>query len=543
MLYLLGCHETDKSIDEIENETGMNIVKALMYDENILKDKYVRDRIYKSIHNKINQIKIGKLLVEGSYEFAIVDPYMFCEYVFCDNDTDIPVGLLKKGQLWQKRWVDKGSKEVALMRSPLVSPNENQILEVYTNENCDDWFSTIKSGVILNGWDTTLMRASDGDTDGDLLLSTDDFWLNQAIDRNLNPITYDKSTVKEQSLSYNNLAKMDTKSFDTKIGFITNLATSFICLREHYKKEDKEYKELTKRINLLRFHQGSAIDAGKGNLYIPTPPLWSKKIKIDWDNDSKEVKDNKFYINRLVGNKKSYFMCYIYPSLMKSYKQHKESYRHICRAMFGCRLEDLLKKKDKTKEESKFIRSYYKYLPVLMNKSIMNELTWYAEDIDFDLKFFKSDSYFDYTVLMDNNISIDINSQLYRNIFECLKKYHTIYELNTHENKSLEENYGYLEDEETRNNEYSILLKEIENDLFYICSNKNELCNYVIHIMYNHFKNKSKAIMWNICGEEIINNLKNKNNIAYFPVETYKEYGKEYLGKYYKLQGVEIDNI
>ena len=75
----------------------MNIVKALMYDENILKDKYVRDRIYKSLHNKINQIKIGKLLVEGSYEFAIVDPYMFCEYVFRNDDTDILVGLFKKG--------------------------------------------------------------------------------------------------------------------------------------------------------------------------------------------------------------------------------------------------------------------------------------------------------------------------------------------------------------------------------------------------------------------------------------------------------------
>jgi len=51
--------------------------------------------------------------------------------------------------------------------------------------------------------------------------------------------------------------------------------------------------------------------------------------------------------------------------------------------------------------------------------------------------------------------------------------------------------------------------------------------------------------MWNICGEEIVNNLKCKNNKAYFPIETLEndENGKEYLGKYYKLQEVQIDSI
>ena len=544
LLYLLGCHELDKDIHKIENETGMDIVKALMYDESILNDVYVRNRIYKSIHKKINQIKIGKLLVEGSYEFAMVDPYMLCEYIFRENDDEIPKGLLKAGQLWQKRWVDKGAKEVSLMRSPLVSPHENQLLEVYTDDKCNNWFSTIKSGVILNGWDTTLMRASDGDSDGDLLLTTDNLYLNQSVDRSLNPITYEKSTVKEQSLTYNNLAKMDTKSFNTKIGFITNLATSFICLRDTYKEDEKEYKELTKRINLLRFHQGSAIDAGKGNLYIAPPKHWSKKIKINWDNDSEEDKKRKLYINKLVGNKKSYFMCYIYSSLMKDYKQHKETYKRICRAMFGCRIEELFKKKEKTKEEIKFIRNYYKYLPVLVNKSIMNELVWYVEKADFNLKFFKTDNDFDYTILM-NNTFINTNSDIYNKLLNCLKKYHNIYELNTHERKTMEEDYGYLEDEDSRNNDYSILFKEIENELFAICSNKYELCNYIVHIMYNHFITKSKAIMWNICGEEIVNNLKCKNNKAYFPIETLKndENGKEYLGKYYKLQEVQIDSI
>ena len=99
LLYLLGSHEADKSIDEIEKSTGMNIAKALMYSDEILKDDYVRSRIYKSIEKRIRQLKVGKLLVEGSYEFAIVDPYAFCEYVF---GMEVK-GLLKAKQLWQKK--------------------------------------------------------------------------------------------------------------------------------------------------------------------------------------------------------------------------------------------------------------------------------------------------------------------------------------------------------------------------------------------------------------------------------------------------------
>jgi hypothetical protein len=541
LLYLLGCHENDRDIEEIENETGMNIVKALMYNDEILKDRYIKNKIYKSIEKKIRQVKIGKPLVEGSYEFAIVDPYGFCEYVF-----DLPVnGLLKAKQLWNKRWVDKGSKEVAVMRSPLVSPNENQVLDVYSDGKCMDWFSTINSGVVLNMWDTTLMRASDADTDGDLLLSTDNTYLVDSVNRDLNPITYEKSMAKEQTLTNKNLSKMDSKSFNTKIGVITNLATSLICLRGQYAKDSKEYVELTRRINLLRFHQGSAIDSGKGNLYIPPPKNWSKREKIDYINDSEEVKQNKYYNNRLVGNKKSYFMCYIYPDLMKEYRQHKESSNRICRVMFGCRLKDVLHKNNKNDMEKKFIRNYYKYLPVLVNKSIMNELAWYVEGADFDLKFYKDNNDFDYTILMDDNYQVNSNSEMYRNIKTELKKYHQIYELNTHERKNIAEDYNFGQDfDENETNaydqEYRVLFQEIENSLYKICSNEKELCNYVIHIMYNCFQNKSKSILWNICGSQIVSNLINKAVKAYFPVESTNDKGIEYLGKYYELQEVDM---
>jgi hypothetical protein len=342
---------------------------------------------------------------------------------------------------------------------------------------------------------------------------------------------------------------MDSRSFNTKIGVITNLATSLICLRSQYSKDSDEYKELTRRINLLRFHQGSAIDAGKGNLYIPPPKYWSKREKINYDTDTKEVKERKYNNNKLVGDKKSYFMCYIYPALMKEYKQHKESSNRICRAMFGCRLKDTLRKKPKTDMEKKFVRNYYKYMPVFANKSIMNELAWYVENIDFDLKFYKYNNDFDYTLLMSNKTIIDINGEMYRNIKNLLKKYHQIYELNTHERKNIEEDYefGYEFNEDevnTYDQEYKIIFQELENELYKVCSNKRELCDNIIYIMYTSFHNKSKSILWNLCGAEIVENLKSKSDKAYYPVESEDNTGVEYLGKYYRLEEVDmIDGI
>ena len=91
------------------------------------------------------------------------------------------------------------------------------------------------------------------------MLSTDNEYLVKSIRDELYPITYQKKKAKEQNLNFNNFANMDTKSFNSKIGFITNLASNFIAMMANYKEDTEEYKELKKRVDLLRFYQGSAI--------------------------------------------------------------------------------------------------------------------------------------------------------------------------------------------------------------------------------------------------------------------------------------------
>lgn len=90
----------------------------------------------------------------------------------------------------------------------------------------------------------------------DIILTSDNQYLLDAINPDLPIITYEKQKAKDQRLNIENLANMDVKSFDSPIGGITNLASNLFALKENFEKDSKEYKEIDKRIRLLRRFQG-----------------------------------------------------------------------------------------------------------------------------------------------------------------------------------------------------------------------------------------------------------------------------------------------
>lgn len=87
-------------------------------------------------------------------------------------------------------------------------------------------------------------------------MTSDNKYLLDAINPDLPIITYEKQKAKDQRLNMESLANMDVKSFDSPIGGITNLASNLFALKENFEKDSKEYKEIDKRIRLLRRFQG-----------------------------------------------------------------------------------------------------------------------------------------------------------------------------------------------------------------------------------------------------------------------------------------------
>ena len=225
---------------------------------------------------------------------------------------------------------------------------------------------------------------------------------------------------------------MDTKSFNTKIGFITNIASSLIAMLANYPEDSNEYKEIKKRISLLRFYQGSAIDSAKGDVFVPPPKYWNKKQKYvsiteDMPEEEKRaaiLKNQEIaFNNRICADKKPYFFGYVYPKIMAHYNVSKRNYKQLCRVMFKCDLTELMRKKNKTSEESKFLYQYNRFSPLLKNRCIMNILAEYVEDTEFDNKWKKQGQPFDYKVLMSGNYDLD-DKELYNQLKAIIKEFH-----------------------------------------------------------------------------------------------------------------------
>ena len=111
------------------------------------------------------------------------------------------------------------------------------------------------------------MLHADSDFDGDIVFTTNDEIFNKCKfydDFNSLPITYEKQTVPKRIIKEKHLYRADLKSFDTKIGQITNYSTSFYDLLYKFKDDYSEYgrkcyNEILERLKLTRFAQGNEI--------------------------------------------------------------------------------------------------------------------------------------------------------------------------------------------------------------------------------------------------------------------------------------------
>ena len=341
---------------------------------------------------------------------------------------------------------------------------------------------------------------------------------------------------------------MDTKSFNTKIGFITNIASSLIAMLANYPEDSNEYKEIKKRISLLRFYQGSAIDSAKCDVFVPPPKYWNKKQKYvsiteDMPEEEKRaaiLKNQEIaFNNRICADKKPYFFGYVYPKIMTHYNVSKRNYKQLCRVMFKCDLTELMRKKNKTSEESKFLYQYNRFSPLLKNKCIMNILAEYVEDTEFDNKWKKQGQPFDYKVLMSGNYDLD-DKELYNQLKSIIKEFHKRHAGIIAERKSVETDIMFTptDDIECYTQEITTLIEEYENKITSICSDARKTCDYVIDIYYRYFSTKSKIFIWERFGDIVVENLKSKATKVEYPV--FDENGVDYLGKKYSLKEVNL---
>lgn len=260
LLYLLGCQNGDVDdfeAEDILNDVEMNFVKGIMLDPDLLKDDYVRAQIYKTLKRKIKDAKIGRLWVRGNYVFQISDPYALCEWAF-GMEVNGLVGAYKMYcNFWNTR---TDSKEILCCRSPLVHGSEHLLRELECTDKMKYWYKYLESGIINSVKDMAVVHMSDSDYDGDIIFSTDNQIMINALPEKRYPITYDKRKAPNQKLTQKNLIKNDLNGFGSRIGQITNTASTMIAKQASFEKGSPEWEELELRIKLLRMYQGEEID-------------------------------------------------------------------------------------------------------------------------------------------------------------------------------------------------------------------------------------------------------------------------------------------
>ena len=503
ILFLRGQNLTEENAMHGDSD----FTKAMMADKRIFDDPFVKKRIYQMIRKIINEAKIGVLNIHGNYSIVSGDPYSLCQSIFGLEVT----GLLSAGELYNKYWSDLNTDRVACFRAPMTCHNNIRVMNVSNTEEMQYWYRYMTTCTILNSWDSTAHAMNGMDKDGDLVLLTNNKVLVENHKQLPTIMCVQRNAVKVIPTE-DTLIKSNIDSFGDEIGKTTNWITSMFEVRSKFDPESIEYKELSYRIMCGQLYQQNAIDKAKGIIAKPMPKYWYNKFSNKPNQEMTPSENESYELNiRIIADKKPYFMKYIYPKLSAMYDTYIKNTNKKCYREFRIPIEELLAKDiaDLTEREAEFIKYYHIRMPVGTNDCIMNKICKRFED-EFDQILLKNTSRneFDYSIMKSN-------------VEYSLTQYRTIQKLYDGYTKRLRE-FSYMSrkeriDDELRKHKRMMLRENFIRDCEFVCSNGEQLCDIVLDICYNN--NNSKQFCWDICGEEIVQNLINKNKCIAFPVK------------------------
>ena len=241
-----------------------------------------------------------------------------------------------------------------------------------------------------------------------------------------------------------------------------------------------------------------------------------KANKINVDKETGEILDDeetirlKEFNSKIMVNKKPYFFIYNYPELENDYNKFMSLVEDNCILRF-CKTFSQLEEIGATNDEEEIFLNSVKYkYPVFKNTSIMNKICYIFENEFKNIRHKVKDSKdFDYRIYRSNNRKV--KDEIFKEIEKVFKEY--LKELK--DDRNIYDRRYDLKDynEEDIMKDFTIidLYKE---KLYKVCPDKYILCNALLDLTYG--KNGSnKNIVWNICGEQIINNLLSKNDNKY----------------------------
>lgn len=529
-LFLMGKSVGKNGVINFVNSSDNCWLKSLLVNHDVIKDRYVSDKIYDNIVNKIKSACMGKLVVNGNYQCLVSDPYAMMEHI-CGLE---PNGLLKENEYYSKYWNDRGVSLVDSMRSPLTYRSEHNLLDLKNNEELSHWYRYLNTGIVVNVHGDDVLRWADSDYDFDILATTSNKIIIKGVYKDELAVTYQKKTTDKIDFTQEDLYKADLLAFGSDIGAITNKSTSMYAMLPLYEPNSPQYKELERRLIMTRVAQGNSIDKAKGVQTKPFPKHWGNYQRQS-EEDTDEVKQKKEFFNSILVEKKPYFFKYLYKDSRVAYNKflrEEESYRQI----YGIDLSSIQHKDESklTEKEKYYLASMNYRNPLIESDCEMNRICRYLESVDFDIKHPKEHHEDIYNLYMCDGIEKNINTynsvkRSVKSFFQSLREDISMSDYST--------SLKYVPDEEHKIiNKYD-LFKDTMTDL---CSNINELVNYLVEIFYVDMRSCNKDILWKTFGKTMFTNVYNKSSKKVFIPQIEDDGEYTYLFDRYNVLEVDL---
>ena len=524
LVYLCGSKLNDDNVMYADV-----VARAIMLEPSLIGDDYICNRVHRMIKRRIVDAKIGVLDVRGNYQILSGDLYALAQSMFGLEVT----GLLEAGEIYSKFWLNRGVDKVLCYRAPMS--NEHSIVQqrICRNISAKYWFQYMESIAIVNAWDTMPAALNGFDFDGDLLFTTD----NEALMRrqtNLPALRCIQHKAKKEIITDDNLIQSNMNGFGSQIGQITNRCTSMTSVMANYSEDDEDYQVLKYRTQCMQAVQQAEIDKAKGIKTYPMQKSWYMLNECKQSEEySDEYNEKMMFYEKICAHKKPYFFGYNYPSLMKEYRETTNRAMTNARQKFRTELDDMINMyktgADMALEEKIFVERFLRSLNLDSSKSTCNMICWEVEKVFDGRKCFypekinlyellRSDDTYESTIL--NKVIKECKKSEQKHTMRCV--------IEALLNKS---EFEELEEYRTVEFDMSAILNEI-------CSNEEMLCDLLLDYCYQY--NGNKEILWNVCGDVILERLARNRKLYYPAVDPdgdFEVQGKRYSMKEYVVGG------
>ena len=269
----------------------------------------------------------------------------------------------------------------------------------------------------------------------------------------------------------------------------------------------------------------------KGLIVKDFPEHWTKWKNPDKPNEQFAKEEIEFN-NKLLIEKRPYFMKYLYPKYKTQYNEHIKRYDYLSNRLFGISIQELLNIQNKTKEQQDLADSYNRFNPFLETDCPMNNICRYMEKEVKEIKINVNKKNPEYIFNMLYNKNIDITEYQIQEMEKVYKKYRK----SKTKSNTITDSIS-IEQGETPNSE-----TDINNiDLDYISEDIQQLANLAVYVNYYLHPTSPKNFCWDLFGEGIVLNIYDNSNKE-FKIPILDDKGDiEYMGKKYKNKEVRIE--